>query len=480
MSKTTIEESNVQVTETRRNKLTQTTMLSRLRLIEDLFHKYPEVPQELVIKQDVLSLGQQFSDRALAAAAGADKKVYELFSSDLVPMSAMSRQEYSKVPRYFYIKGGPYNLRPVGLRTGIATDSPYLIDVIDGRLKLLLDGAAIADVGYPSPLKYCSKSFPDGSSYQDIIANGSHVTVFHSCQFWGVREECKFCDINENARQVKKFKPSTLAAPVKTVEQVAIVANEIAKEVLETEGYPAPICFGVTGGAITTQVHGLGEDEFYLRYVEAIKEGGPRRYVRLAMGAKDKTALKEYHRRGVDLYTCNLEVWDKRLFQWICPGKSQRVGWEEWVKRLVDAVDVFGERHVLPTFVCGIEMARPYGFKTIDEAVRSTTEGIRFLMSNGVMPRFNQWIREPGAYLQKKYNQPPVPPEFYLHLMRNYYENWKRYDLPLPSLMYASPEERVIGSGRGFDDDYLLIMEQKDYESRALRSLEKVGTIWND
>lgn len=370
-------------------------------------------------------------------------------------------------------------MRPVMVRTVIADDSPYLIDVINGHLKLLLDGAAIADVGYRPPLRYSSKVFQDGTAYRDIIANGYTIVPFRFCQLWGEREECKFCDINENARQVKKFKADTLTAPVKPVEQVAEVANEIAREVLEREGYPAPIRFLVTGGAITNQLNGLKEDEFYLRYVAAVKWGGPRRYVQLQTNAADEVTLKEYHQRGADVYSCNLEVWDKRLFEWICPGKFKRVGWDKWVKRSVKAVDIFGEGNVRCAFVCGVEMAQPYGFKTIDEAVKSTTEGFKFLMSHGVMPHFNLWVRETGTYLLKEFNQPQVPPEYYLQLVRNYYENWKRYDLPLPHLISANPEERVMGRDQTIEDDYLLIMEQKDYENRALKTLEKVGAIWS-
>ena len=36
---------------------------------------------------------------------------------------------------------------------------------------------------------------------------------------------------------------------------------------------------------------------------------------------------------------------------------------------------------VQPSFVSGVEMARPHGFKTVDEAVKSTTSGFEYLMS---------------------------------------------------------------------------------------------------
>ncbi|MBI4331467.1 MAG: hypothetical protein HY673_09325 [Chloroflexi bacterium] len=430
------------------------------------------------MKQDLLRLGQVFSDSALAAAAGADKKPYDLFSHDLVPMAAMQRQEYLKAPRYFIMKGGPYQLRPIIIDAVIAADSPYLVDVVDGRLKLLLGGEAIADVGYRPPFKYYSRLFPDGTRYGDVIAAGDHIVPFRLCQFWGVKEECKFCDINENARQTKKFRAGTLTAPVKSVEQVAIVADEIAREVLERDGYPAPLNFMLSGGAVTSRLHGLTEDEFYLRYVDTVRWGGPRRYLRLATNAADRITAKEYRRRGVDTYYPNLEVWDKRLFEWICPGKAERIGWEEWVKRTVEAVDIFGEGNVRPALVSGVEMAQPYGFKTIDEAVKSSTEGIKFFMSHGVNVSLHVWRREPGSYLREKNEQPPVAAEYYLRLLRNYYENWKRYGLHLPRLMSASPELRVMAFIDNPQDDYVVLMERTQYEVLALQALEKAGVMW--
>ncbi len=452
--------------------------VTRIKTIEDLIKGYSDVPREVIIKQDLLSLGQRFSEKALEAATGAEVKSYRLFSYDLVSMADMKKGEYRKIPEHFIIKGGPYNLRPVMVQTTLSADSPYVIDVIDGTLQLTVDGTAIADVGYNPPLKYYSKSFDDGTAYRDIVAFGSFITIVRVCQLWGLREECKFCDINENARQMKQMKTSTLTAPVKKIEQVTEVVAEIGREVREAEGYPLPLRFLLTGGAITNKLNGFKEEDFYLRYAEAVKWAGPRHHVSLQTIAKDKETLKQYRCRGVDSHHANMEVWDARLFDWICPGKSKKVGREEWIKRIVESVDVFGEGNIRPNFVCGVEMAQPYGFKTAAEAVKSTTEGIAFLTSHGVMPRFNQWRREPNAYLQKHQPQQPVPPEFYLELMRNYYENWKKYKLPLPDRYSAQRVARVTGVTHGTYDDYLILMEDKDYETKVRQAMAQTAIIW--
>jgi hypothetical protein len=62
---------------------------------------------------------------------------------------------------------------------------------------------------------------------------------------------------------------------------------------------------------------------------------------------------------------------------------------------MVDALDIFGETNVRLNFVSCVEMAKPYGFATVKETVKSTTEGFDFIMRHGIFPRPNQWRREP-------------------------------------------------------------------------------------
>ena len=54
---------------------------------------------------------------------------------------------------------------------------------------------------------------------------------------------------------------------------------------------------------------------------------------------------------GVTSHNANLEVWDKRLFEAVAPGKAKYIGYDLWVQRLVEAVDVMGEGGVSPNEV---------------------------------------------------------------------------------------------------------------------------------
>lgn len=252
--------------------------------------------------------------------------------------------------------------------------------------------------------------------------------AYRICQYWGAKEECKFCDINENTRQRPKYStPWTRTKAYKLVEQVA----EVAEEIFFREEWPSnerPICVFITGGAILSKVAGKTETEFYLEYVEALRERiGYRWPILLQTGAQDKETCKRYRASGVTAHGANMEVWDKDLFKVLCPGKASHVGWEEWVKRVIESVNVFGEGNVCPNFVLGVEMCQPYGFKDISSALKSTLGGVEFLMSHGVTPRTESWNVSPFSALAG--NQPP-PLEFYIRADLGWCELLTKYDLP--------------------------------------------------
>ena len=443
--------------------ISEVTSSRTLDQLENYFSGYSDLPREIILKHDLLRVGHWFTDAALELASQALVKSYRLFSYDLMAMKDMKRKEHRKIPEWFTVRRGAYALRPVSIQTSLDSSSPYVIDAVDGQAKLLLNGKEICEVYFPKPMKYYTRKFEDGTAYHEIIAFGYFVTAFRNCQYWGPDEECRFCDININARQMKESKDFTFNAPVKPVDYMVEVARSIEQDATEEVGFTPPMDFLITGGTILKTLHGKDELSFYSEYVSALKWGGRRRFVNLQTNGQDKETMKRYRAAGVDCHHSNMEVWDKRLFEWINPGKNRRVGWDGWVRSMIDEVDVFGEGNVRPNFVGGVEMAKPYGFETVEEAVKSTSDGVDFMMSHGIIPRFNQWRREPGSNLGSQHEQPPIPLEYYLQLMGNYYNSWKKYNLPMPRRECVHPERR-IGSGHGTYDDILLLNELPDYE----------------
>jgi len=437
-----------------------TTSESNFDFLEGYFKKYPDVPKETILKQHMLSLGHWFSDAALDASAGALVKSYRLFSYDLVPMSEFKRGEHRRVPEHFVLLNGPYDMRPVAIQTSLSPYSPYLIDVVDGRLVLTVDRQVVAHVRIPKTPDYYFKSLPDGTPYHEIVAFGSFITIFRNCQYWGAKEECKFCDINENARQMKLSRDFTLNAPVKSVADVVKVCEHVAGD---AQKIGAGQNFVLSGGTITKTLHSKSEVDFYEEYIRAIKNIATKPRITFEVNARPRAEVQRYKDAGADHIHFNMEVWDKTLFPWINPGKAERVGWDNWVRWMEDAVEVFGNGMVQPSFVSGVEMARPHGFKTVEEAVKSMTSGFEYLMSRGIFPRPQQWRREPSTALCKEAEQPPVPLDYYILMTRTWYELYQKYRDKLPKFGTRKPgllaERNLLGPVHGAYGDFAMIKE---------------------
>lgn len=403
--------------------------------IASYFEKYPDIPKEVILKEDILRLGLRFTEAALKAAEGCREKVYFQFSWDRAPIEGMEKQENLRVPNDIRFRGGPYDIQPIITRVPINPQSPYLVDVIDGKPALFENGKAIAVAEYPPRPKYYNMAFDDGTLYRDIapVSDGGSslfVQVYPACQFWGSKEECVFCDINETSRQRNKS-GFTRVGPSK-VEYVAEVVATAFKEAAQARpgewGFSHLNGVQISGGTILKDMGGVGELEFYSRYVKAIKDKAGNRWpCLLQVGALKEDDYKRLRDIGVDAVHSNPEVWGKDLFKVVCPGKDKYVGWDEWIKRVVKSVDVFGEGNVTPNFVAGIEMAKPFGFKDVDEAVKSTAGGFEYLMSHGVVCRYNSWCVEP---LSAAGAQEPPPLDYFVKISKAWYELWKKYGLP--------------------------------------------------
>ncbi|MCX8000164.1 MAG: hypothetical protein N3A69_14620, partial [Leptospiraceae bacterium] len=188
--------------------------------------------------------------------------------------------------------------------------------------------------------------------------------------------------------------------------------------------------YTITGGSVITNLKKKSEVEFYLEYPTAIESKFPNRWMgKLVAQAFEKEDCKRFAKAGIKVYHPNYEVWDKNLFEKLCPGKSKWIGRDTWIRRIVESAEVFGPSHVIPNFVGGVELSEPYGFDTVEEAIASTREGLEFFMSKGIMPRFTAWCPEPYTTLG---TQAGPPLRYFCELLTVWKEIFEKYNLPVP------------------------------------------------
>ena len=127
-----------------------------------------------------------------------------------------------------------------------------------------------------------------------------------------------------------------------------------------------------------------------------------------------KDQLKKlYDQTGLLSITFDTEVLNERIFNEVCPGKAKWVGYKEWKKRLIDAVDIFGANRVSTGIVSGVELADPSWFDDEDLALESTLKEADELASFGVSTVNMVWIPRPNTYLADRQN---ASLEYYVRL----------------------------------------------------------------
>src|SRR6476660_686372 len=418
------------------------TLGTRTALFEELVARYPQIPPEAVPKEDLLRTGMAFDKAALTdnLDGGVKPKSYFIFSFDQKPLAELGAAATHRPPEEIALTGGPYEFRRTIVSVRVNPDSPYRVARgEDGTLALALEGSHFADVALPPMPEYYRHTLVNGKTVMETAPTIQwgyliYLTVLRLCQYFGAKEECGFCDINHNWRQHKQAgRPYTGVKPVEDVlEALAIIAEH-------DDG--ASHAYTLTGGSVTSKVDGLEEADFYGRYAQAIEERFPGRWIgKVVAQALPRADVQRYKDYGISIYHPNYEVWDKRLFSIICPGKERYVGRGEWHRRILDAAEVFGPRYVIPNFVAGVEMAKPFGFTSVEDAMASTREGLEFFMSRGITPRFTTWCPEPTTPLGQA-NPDGAPLEYHIQLLHAYRDALGRHGLKPP------PGYGVAGAG---------------------------------
>jgi hypothetical protein len=208
---------------------------TRTDLVEGLMTRFPHIPREAVLKEDLLRTGIAFDESALTDNLEGEikPKSYFIFSFDQKPLAELGEAATRRPPEEIALTGGPYELRRTIVSVRVNPDSPYGASRDEaGELRLSLEGREIADIGLPPMPEYYRHTLANGKTVMETAPTIQwgyliYLTVLRLCQYFGAKEECGFCDINHNWRQHKQEgRPYTGVKPVEDVlEALAIIAD---------------------------------------------------------------------------------------------------------------------------------------------------------------------------------------------------------------------------------------------------------------
>lgn len=373
--------------------------------------KYPDVSPFVILKIDIQRRGFIMSRQAMCQINCEKYQTKErTFSRELqenYPVSFMLRDGTSVITRPCF--------------NGTTGIEPYVIDYKENNFVVSMSGIEIDEIYlWEKPdfyEKYTSKGTPMWH-----IANARpqrlDINPFQYCDFWKYGKGCRFCEIASTFNKVEK-KPMLL-------DMMDI--KETVAEALKEKGRYTSIF--LTGGC---RIGGIKhfDDELNL-YIEVLQIIGgffseDKFPSQLIAAAYNKEQLKRLHdETGLMFYTSDIEVLNKELFAWICPGKNAFVGYEQWKQRLFQAVEIFGRGNVNTGIVGGVELALPNGFKEEDEALEATLTEARELFENGVSVVSCVWRIASGSLFAKQ-SLPSL--DYYIKLSKGLSLLRKKYEL---------------------------------------------------
>ncbi|HWR29411.1 MAG TPA: radical SAM protein [Negativicutes bacterium] len=270
---------------------------------------------------------------------------------------------------------------PGGLKIPFRWDrgSRYSIQ-FDGSYYLADKEEALFPIEFLQRPSYYKEHTSDGSPMSHVAVyyqEGSiFVTYSNECFLKEKGQDCLFCNINATKDTYGEIEGIVWKTPRQIGETAAAAFKAGEKHIT------------ISGGFVPER----REVDYYFDVADSIKE-----YTGLddfngtaVIGAPlDLSVIDRYKEVGYRTIGMNIEVWDKNIFNAICPGKEVHCGgWDHWVKALEYAVEVFGFGRVRSTVVAGLAPKK------------STLEGVEYLASKGVVCITSPWCPNPGSALE--------------------------------------------------------------------------------
>lgn len=324
--------------------------------------------------------------------------------------------------------------------------SPYIIKR-SGEDFFISDGAGEVPVKLVPRPEFYSRKTSTGIPFQDIATvHGSYTVITPSprCDFFNRSVECKYCAGNFDIKGGNNT--------VFTVEEVLETVEAVLKE-------------GASGIIYLSIGFSQGDDggiEFLKPYITAIKKSFNCLVAVEALPPRENRWIDETYAIGADSVLYNLEIFDKELFEVICPGRAALVGRKRYMEALEHAAKIFPNGTVASHLIVGLE---PPG---------STCMGIDYLTGAGVVPILPIYRPSEGRALRIE----PLDTEIILPVYKHLYKAVKRNGISLNWVRDLSMVTTPIEVRGLVDDENKGSIIESFYKSRiGLKTAWGLSTI---
>jgi hypothetical protein len=387
---------------------------------EDVAREHPDFPSIVMRKVDTALRGVTMTDRALERAKEEDA-FYDA-SADL-GLKATRPVLGGAMFRDGTVVLGLERMYLQFPDTLIRRGTPYTLDAIDGSLWLLDGEEPVEEVFFMPIPDYFGKKTSRGTPMLKMATarfpGCLFIRLYDYCHFWEEKAPCRYCSFAKSSvKGESAFSPEGLEDLRETIDEA--LKEDSRWSVLFLSGGSDP-----RGDSPYEKT----VDE-YVKVLETLQRsfGTDKIHARVVASAFPRDQLIRLKEAGAVTYEPHIEVWDEKLFEWICPGKEKYFGRQYWIDSAIEGVEIFGRGNVCTQFVGGVELAEPNGFKTMEEGLESTLEGVEFFARHGVASSFFiLWVVEGSIFYAQK--QKPAPLEYHVRLAKGIRDIQRKYNL---------------------------------------------------
>lgn len=380
--------------------------------MEQLLKKYPDMSPYVLLKISLIRYG------AILTKSAETRLMEKDLSFNTEEAFGIQFQKERKP----CVMPGPILLRDssfVYINWGETYRNPYVVDYDpkEQKFTLLDDGTVVDEIGFVLRPSFFGKKTRRGIPMEEIADARPQklvMTTYRKCIFREMNQQCKFCAFFTNGYD------GEIAVNPEDI-------GDVVAEALRESGRFSEI--QLSGGTdLSGKPQFENEVNRYIADWQAIGRHMSGRFPSQLMApAYPKELLRRiYDNTQITSYSPDLEIADKRVFEKYCPGKDRYIGYDNWIRRLVGAVDVFGAGNVYTQVVAGAEMAGPDGIHDMEEALESNFRVCEMLAKNGVI--FLSMIWRPHRAEDLGYVEMP-PMEYYVKLARGLHEIRTSYGL---------------------------------------------------
>jgi hypothetical protein len=354
--------------------------------IEWLKEKYPDIPLPILVKADLFFQGVTFTPELAEAGEWAipNYQPYRFEDNEDDPTG----KGVVGIPYLMTLADGSL-VRILGNRK-----SSYKIVRKDSKHVLTENDKEVLEIEFQKKPDWFNKTTSDGTpmAATGISQHGDMLILNPApgCEF--------FLHQNETTKENYRCKFCHYGVPDKRSRQLGqeIGRGEISEEALDRlmqvceEAIPHVSHVYLVSGSM---VDNDEEGKRYLQLAKAVQEVNSGNIpVCCGSSSLKRNAQIKLREAGVTGCCFNLEVWNKSLWETVCPGKEKFIGRDQWIQGLIDGVDVFGRGNVMSAFVAGIEFAIEDGFDNMDDAMQASLEGTEWLAEKGILSLYSvQW-----------------------------------------------------------------------------------------